>query len=110
MNTKSAIQLVCETLEARNQFRNNLIELTEKYDVQNNVFACERNGELQELTEGYFGEVSTFYSLDEALEECNIFTQGIWIHNGKYTVGNLYRNLSDVKEENVLDLYNSQLL
>lgn len=110
MNTKSAIQLVAEALEAKSNFFEGLKELLEKYDVQNNVFVWGSTLPYHELTEGYFGEVAQFDTIEKAAGDFNIFCQGLWINNGKYIVGNVYRNLSDVKEERIIDLKNSQVL
>lgn len=110
MNQKSAIQLISEVLVAKETFFNHLIELNERYDIRNNVFACDANGFAQEITEGYYGEVATYETIEEAQKNCNILLQGVRVHEGKYSVGNLYANLSDVKEELIIDLANATIL
>jgi len=110
MNTKSAIQLVAEVAVAKCAFFEHLTELNEKYNIVDNVFACDANGFAQELKEGYYGEVETFDTLEEASDHCNVLLQGIRIHEGKVSIGNLYRNLSDVKEDVIIDLAKSQVL
>lgn len=110
MNTKSAIQVIAETLVARESFQRHLEEIVEKYDVKNNVFACDADGLAENLKTGYYGEVETYESLDEAIKNCNVLLQGIRIHEGKYSVGNLYTKLSAVKEDYIIDLAKSQVI
>lgn len=110
MNQKSAIQLISEVLVAKETFFGHLAELNEQYDIRNNVFACDANGFAQEITEGYYGEVATYETIEEAQKNCNILLQGVRVHEGKYSVGNLYANLSDVKEELIIDLANATIL
>lgn len=110
MNQKSAIQIVAEVCEAKKSFFENLTQLNEKFNIRNNVFACDSNGYSQELKTGYYGEVATYGTIDEAAANCNILLQGVRVHDGKFSVGNLYANLSDVKEDLVIDLANSIIL
>ena len=110
MNTKSAIQLINEALMIKECFGQHLTELNEKYNIANNVFACSASGNAEELNEGFYGEVGTYETLDEALKECNILLQGIRIHEGKFSVGNLYKNLSDAKEDLIIDLSNATVV
>lgn len=110
MNQKSAIQLVAESLEIKERFFGALSDLNERYDVVDTVFCCDKNGAAHVLETGYYGEVAEYDSITEAKQNCNIFLQGIRIHNDKFAVGNLYRNLSDVKEEVVIDLAKSVVL
>lgn len=110
MNTRSAISLITEGLQLKQTFANNLEYLVENYSVTDNVFCCDKDGELQEPDHGYFGSTVTYASLQEAMKDMNIYTQGIRVHNDLYTLGNLYENLSDVKEEVVIDLKNSVIL
>lgn len=110
MNTKSAIQIITEVATAKCLFFEHLAELSEKYNIVDNVFACDANGNAEELKEGYYGEVATYDTLDEARENCNVLLQAVRIHNDKVSVGNLYRDLSTVKEDIVIDLSKSQIL
>jgi hypothetical protein len=110
MNTKSTIQLVAEVLTAKEEFAEHLATLNERYNIRNNVFACDAHHNAEEITTGYYGEVATYDTLDEAMKNCNILLQGIRIHEGKYSIGNLYAKLSDVKEDLIIDLSNAQVL
>ena len=110
LNTKSAIQLVTETIVAKEAFFENLRQLTEQYDIQDNVFCCDVAGDVHELKEGYFGQVAEYDNIVEAKQNCNILLQGIRVHGDKYAVGNLYRNLVDVKEDVIIDLAKSIVL
>lgn len=108
--TKSAIQVVAETYKAKCDFITSLEEIFEKYTIKNNVFACGAHGEAEEPTEGYFGQVAEFASIEEASKEFNPFIQGIRIQEDKVFVGNLYKNLIDVKEEYIIDLKNKTVI
>ncbi len=110
MNTKSAIQLVTEVAIAKCAFFEHLAELSEKYNIKNNVFACTAQGLAEELKEGYYGEVATYDTIDEAAKNINILLQGVRVHDGKFSIGNLYRTLSAVQEEYKIDLSNSQVV
>lgn len=110
MNQKSAIQVISEVLVANEQFFGHLAELNENYNIRNNVFACDADGSAKEVTEGYYGEVATYDTLDEAAKECNVLMQGVRVHEGRFSIGNLYRKLSDVKEELIIDLANARIL
>lgn len=108
MNTKSTIQLIAEQVELNNKFFENLSELVSKYDIKNNVFACDQHGNAAELKEGYFGQVKEYDSLKEVRKEFNMYLQGIRVCENKFYVGNLYDKLSNVKEEVIYDLKNYQ--
>ena len=110
MTTRSAIDLICEGLRAKQNFANNLEYLCDKYEIKDNIFACGADGELEECSEGYFGQVKEYPSLNEAMKELNVYCQGIRVKNGKYAVGNLYQNLADVQESYIIDLKNSLVL
>ena len=110
MNQKSAIQLISEVLVAKESFFKHLTEINEQYTVRNNVFACDAYGRAQEITEGYYGEVATYDTIEEAAKNCNILLQGVRVHDGKFSVGNLYHNLIDVKEEFIIDLTKAVIL
>lgn len=110
MNQKSAIQLVAEVLVVKESFFSNLRVLTEKYDIQDNVFCCDVAGDCHELKRGYFGQIAEYNSIEEAKQNCDILMQGIRVCGNKYAVGNLYANLSDVKEELIIDLAKSIIL
>lgn len=110
MNTKSAIQLVGEVLVAKEKFFEHLSHLNEHYNIVNNVFACDANGNAEEIKEGYYGEVATYETIEEAAKNINILMQGVRVHEGKFSIGNLYHKLSDVKEEFIVDLTNAQVL
>lgn len=110
MNQKSAIQVIAEVATAKISFLNQLQDISEKYNIVNNVFACSAHGMAEELTEGYYGEIATYDTLEEAAKDLNVLMHGVRIHEGKVSIGNLYRNLSDVKEERIIDLANSRFV
>lgn len=110
MQTKSNIQIITELMKKKALFCEELSELNEQYIIENNVFVCGVNGEIQEPTHGYMGLVKEFDTLDEALDDFDILSQGIRIKEGKYQVGYVYEKLEDVAQENIIDLTNSTVL
>lgn len=110
MNHKSTIQMVGEVLLAKEMFFSNLRAISEKYDIQDVVFCCNAAGDCHELKYGYYGEVAEYDSIEEAKQNCDILMQGVRVHGNKYAVGNLYRNLADVKESVIIDLAKSIVL
>ena len=104
MQTKSNIQIIAETLQAKNNFFGSLYNITEKYNIEDNVFCCGRYGEPEEPKEGYFGQVKACENLTEAAKDFNIFTQGIRVKDNKIFVGNLYKSLDQVNESTFIDL------
>lgn len=110
MNQKSTIQLIGEVLATKEVFFTNLRAISEKYDIQDVVFCCSASGDCHELKTGYYGEVAEYDSIEEAKQHCNILMQGIRVHGDKFSVGNLYRNLADVKEDVIIDLAKSVIL
>lgn len=108
--TKSAIQVANEFLEVRLSFEKDLKEILEKYEVKNNIFVCNSMGMAEECHKGYYGELNTYPTLEEAVRNCNIISQGIRIHDGQYSIGNLYNNLRDVNESLVVDCEKSIIL
>lgn len=110
MNHKSAIQMVGEVLVAKEAFFSNLRTISEKYDIHDVVFCCDKAGDVHELKEGYYGEVTEYDTIEEAKQNCNVLMQGVRVHGDKYAVGNLYRNLADVKESVIIDLAKSVVL
>lgn len=108
MNTKSTIQLIAEQIEVKNKFFEHLSELCEKYTIENNVFVCNKDGNAQELKEGYYGEVKEYDSIKDLREDFNPYLQGIRVVGDKFHIGNLYSHLTDVKEDCVYDLKAAQ--
>lgn len=104
MQTKSNIQIIAETLQAKHKFFNELEHLLEKFTVEDNIFCCGMNGKLEEPETGYFGAVQSYVSLSEAAKEFNIFNQGIRIKGDEVIVGNLYKSLDQVQESTFVDL------
>lgn len=109
MNHKSAIQIIAEMLVVKEAFKNNLIMLNDHYTINDNVFVCDARGNAQELKEGYYSEVATFDTIEEAMEDFNIMCQGFRIHDGKFSVGNLSMVLSEA-EGTIIDLEAGKIL
>lgn len=110
MNQKSIIQVIGEMLMAKETFGEHLQSICEKYQIKDNIFVLGADHDAVEPQSGYYGEVATYESLEEALDNLSVISQGIRVHEGKFSVGNLYKNLSDVQEELIIDLSNSTIL
>lgn len=104
MQTKSNIQILAELVVAKNNFFEALNDLQGKYEIENNVFCCGLNGVVEEPEVGYFGQVKAYENLAEAKKDFNPLCQGLRITKDKVYIGNLYKNLSDVKEQVFVDL------
>jgi len=109
MNTKSYIQRVIEETNRRDQFRQSLSLLVEKYDVCGNVFAMNRRGGYVELVSGYFNEEKVFESLTECVREMKA-GQAIRINKNQFILGSVYETLAECKEGKVLDLERLQYI
>lgn len=104
MQTKSNIQIIAEILQAKNNFFASLYNLTEKYNIEDNVFCCGIDGKLEEPKKGYFGQVKEYENLAEASKDFNVLNQGIRIKGDKIFIGNLYKSLDQVNENTFIDL------
>ena len=101
MLTKSKIQLIKESLEMANDYREGLENLTNKYTIEDSVFIY-INGMVHEATQGYFVEKSKHDSILEAIRNCNgeFNRYGIRIINNKeFIVGEIKRNLVECSED-----------
>lgn len=105
MNTKSIIQQIFEAFQLKNTFKIALEKLMDKYTIEDSVFLF-KNGTLHEATEGYFEVEKEFDSLNEAISNCNVHTNGIRVtNNSKFTVGSIRKTISECNSEaQVFDL------
>lgn len=101
--TKSRIQVLAERADIKNRFFDELADLVEKYEVRDNIFVSDAEGGLHELPGGYYGEVATCESLDEARANFDPATQAIRVRENTFSIGNVYSTISEVKEEVVID-------
>ena len=104
MNTKSKIQLIKENIEIKENFKNSINGLIDKYNIVDNVFVS-KSGKTFEALDGYFVVKNEYETFDEAM---NDFTDGLAIrieNNKKFTTGTLYEKLSECPEgSKVLDI------
>lgn len=109
MQTKSNIQLIREACELANNYRDGLVNLMEKYTIEDSIFVY-RNGQVFEATKGYFEIVKEYDNIADAIRECwgNFGAMGIRIiNNTKFEVGILRNMLSECsKEKKVLCIDN----
>lgn len=114
MYTKSQIQQIIDSKNILESFQNGLVNLLDKYMIEDSIFVATptTNGSIttNELTAGYFEQISEHDNLNDALKNFNINECGIRIvNNNKYYVGKIHKNLSQCKDlENVYDVYASQ--
>lgn len=102
MQTKSNIQLIREACELANNYRDGLVNIMEKYTIEDSIFVY-RNGQVFEATKGYFEIVKEYDNITDAIRECRgkFNTMGIRIiNNDHFEVGILHDNLSECSKEN----------
>lgn len=108
MNTKSSIQLMIESINIRNNIKESMNNLMNKYNIKDNIFIY--TDSLQEATRGYFSILLESNKLDDILEKYTLESQkglcGIRvINNNEYQLGRIYNFLSECdKEYKILDI------
>lgn len=109
MQTKSNIQLIREACELANYYKDGLVNLMEKYTIEDSIFVY-KNGQIYEATKGYFECIAEYDNLADAVRECwgRFDTTGIRIlNNTRFEVGVLHNMLSECsKEKKVLCIDN----
>lgn len=105
MQTKSNIQLIKESLALKENFKNSILNIMDKYTIEDSVFMWQ-NG-LYECTDGYFEVISEHTNLDEAIKEATFMpTSGIRIiNNDNFQIGVIRNKISECDNSNkVFDL------
>lgn len=104
MYTKSKIQMIKESLALSEGFKSELVDLMNKYTVEDSVFVY--NQHIMEYTSGYFTVDGEYKTIDEAIRNCNINDSGIRIINNEtFQVGKIHKFLSECGEEKpILDI------
>lgn len=108
MWTKSKIQLLKENLNYKDNFRNAIDSLMEKYTIEDSIFTYKN--ELFEVTRGYFDHVNNYNSLNEAI---NNICDGMVIrvkNNQEFEIGYLRTYLNECKSDRILDINNATLI
>lgn len=105
MFTKSKIQQITESIQLRNEFKEGLENIMEKYNIQDSIFVS-INHQTCEVTKGYFAISKEFDNLKDAINECNLNNEGIRvINNEKFQVGTISNLLSACpKDSKILDI------
>lgn len=101
MQTKSNIQLIREACELANGYKDGLMNLMEKYTIEDSIFVY-RNGQIYEATKGYFECVAEYDNVYEAIRECwgKFGTMGIRIiNNDHFEAGNIHQFLNECSKE-----------
>jgi hypothetical protein len=108
MWTKSKIQMIKENLNYKDNFRNAIDSLMEKYTIEDSIFTYKN--ELFEVTRGYFDHVNNYNSLNEAI---NNIGDGMVIrvkNNQEFEIGYLRTYLNECKSDRILDINNATLI
>lgn len=92
---KSYIQVQSELIEERGKFANDISKILENYKIEDGVFGV-LNNNTYELSKGYFVEEKTFDTISDLIKEMDQRKQAVRITEGKFILGNVYANLSDV--------------
>lgn len=108
MWTRSKIQMIKESLNYKDNFRNAVNSLMEKYTIEDSIFTYKN--ELFEVTRGYFDHVNNYNSLNEAI---NNIGDGMVIrvkNNQEFEIGYLRTYLNECKSDRILDINNATLI
>ena len=106
MLTKSKIQLIRESFEILNDFRNGLENLMEKYNIQDSIFGYSDNG-VYEVSNGYFEVIKEYNNLEDAIKECynSLDKKAIRIiNNNIFEVGEIHSLRSECGNGKVLNI------
>jgi hypothetical protein len=106
---KSAIQQINERQNILYKFKVSLNSLLEKYNIQDNIFGIAVDGQLYDITEGYFvGAPTEYASLDEAIQNMDSGSCIRIVENNKFVLGKVYSSFNDCHEGSVLLIKESQ--
>ena len=101
MYTKSKIQQVLESVHVKNNLKEGLKNLMDKYNIEDSVFTIYNNN-IVEVTKGYCVLKEEFNNLDEAISKGNVIRV---INNSKFYVVEHYNKLSDCpKDSQIFDI------
>lgn len=105
MYTKSIIQQNIEIINAKNEFKDTLKTLMEKYHIVDCVFAYSKNG-VKEVVEGYFAIENEYADLNEAISHCSIHNMCVRVlNNERFQVGTIHQFISECdNNKKVFDL------
>lgn len=108
MWTKSKIQIIKENLNYKDNFRNAIDSLMEKYTIEDSIFTYKN--ELFEVTRGYFDHVNNYNSLNEAINNIGDGMVIRVINNQEFEIGYLRTYLNECKSDKILDINNATLI
>lgn len=108
MYTKSKIQMIRESIEIANDYKDSLISLMDKYNIEDGIFIY-KNHQTFEVTRGYFVENNEYNNIKDAIIACS----GDFEHNGiriinnqRFIVGNIKMMLSECsKDTKIFDIH-----
>lgn len=91
MYTRSKIQQVLESVQIKNNLKEGLKNIMDKYNIEDSIFTIYNNN-VVEVTKGYCVLKEEFDNLDEAISKGNIIRV---INNSKFYVVECYNKLAD---------------
>jgi hypothetical protein len=96
--------MIRESIEAMTQYKESMQDLLNKYNIEDSVFAYV-NGQVYEVTKGYFEVISEHDSLTGAINNSNLNTGIRVINNQKFEVGRICQALRECQETSrILDI------
>ena len=106
MHIKSKIQTIREQFEIASNFRDSLVSLMEKYNIEDSIFVY--RGQAYEVTKGYFESIKEYDNLADAVRECMADMDNIGVrivNNKKFTAGYIRKTISEcAPNTNIMDI------
>lgn len=110
INTKSKIQLIKEQMIIKEMFKNNLLDLMEKYILEDNIFHNNR-GNIEENIKGYFAINEEFDNIVDAINSLKDNQSVRIIENNKFQTGVVFESINETNEyAKVYDIENGNYL
>lgn len=108
MNTKSSIQLMIESINTRNDIKEGICNLMDKYNIKDNIFVY--NNGLKEATQGYFSIMKESDNLIDILDSYMVESKnnicGIRVVNNEmFQLGRIHKSIIECDRDcNILDI------
>lgn len=102
MWTRSKIQLIKENLNYKDNFRNAINSLMERYTVEDSIFTYKN--ELFEVTKGYFDHINTYNSLNEAMNNIGKDMVLRVKNNQEFEIGYVKTYLNECQSDKIFDI------
>lgn len=110
ISTKSRIQLIKEQMVIKETFKNNLLNMMEKYILEDNIFR-NNQGNIVENTKGYFAIKEEFDNIDDAVRKLEYNQSLRIIENNKFQTGIVFGSINETNDyTKVYDIENGNYL